>query len=216
VLSHSALTPLHLIWHRISKRIAMLLAMLGDWAAFLGVVLILGLGTSWYMIDIGTPLTTERQGPWVTWTSAGRADADPYTRAHFARLGTLPLTAEMTLTHLAFTDSEGRRLHSSCDYDIEGREPDASWWSLTVFDDRGELIANAAQRYAFTSRSIAMRPDGTFLVTLARDARPGNWLPTGGAGRLALVFTTLDPSAPLLANPQEQRPMPEIRRVQCR
>ncbi len=85
-----------------------------------------------------------------------------------------------------------------------------------MFDDRGELIANAAQRYAFTSRSIAMRPDGTFLVTLARDARPGNWLPTGGAGRLALVFTTLDPSAPLLANPQEQRPMPEIRRVQCR
>jgi len=100
---------------------------------------------------------------------------------------------------------------------VDGREPGTSWWSLSVFDDRGELISNAAQRYAFTSQSIALRPDGSFAVALARDARPGNWLPTGGAGRLALVFTTLDPSAPLLAKPAEdQRPLPEIRRVQCR
>jgi hypothetical protein len=217
VLSHSALTPIHVVLHKVQKRISILLALLGDWSAFIGVVLILGLGTSWYMIDVGTPLTTERQGPWTGWTSAGRADADPYTRAHFARLGTLQLTAEMTLTFVAFTDDEGRRLHSSCDYNVEGREPGSSWWSLTVFDDRGELIANPAQRYAFTSQSIAMRPDGTFLVALARDARPGNWLPTGGAGRLALVFTTLDPATPLLSNPDDdQKPLPAIHRVQCR
>jgi len=217
VLSHSALTPIHVVLHKVQKRISILLALLGDWSAFIGVVLILGLGSSWYMIDVGTPLTTERQGPWTGWTSAGRADADPYTRAHFARLGTLQLSAEMTLTFVAFTDNEGRRLHSSCDYSVEGREPGASWWSLTVFDDRGELIANPAQRYAFTSQSIAMRPDGTFNVALARDARPGNWLPTGGAGRLALVFTTLDPTTPLLANPgDDQKPLPAIHRVQCR
>jgi hypothetical protein len=217
VLYHSALTPLHVVLHKVQKRISILLGLLGDWAAFIGTVLILGLGTSWYMIDIGTPLTTERQGPWVSWTSAGRADADPYTRAHFARLGTLQLSAEMTLTYIANTDSDGRRLHSSCDYSVEGHEPGTSWWSLTVFDDRGELISNPANRYAFTSQTIALRPDGTFNVALARDARPGNWLPTGGAGRLALVFTTLDPSAPVLAKPTgERKPLPEIRRIQCR
>ena len=123
----------------------------------------------------------------------------------------------MTLTYIANSDSDGRRLHSSCDYSVEGREPGTSWWSLTVFDDRGELIANAADRYDFTSQSIALRPDGTFSVTLARDARPGNWLPTGGAGRLALVFTTLDATTPLLAKSSEGRkPLPEIRRIQCR
>jgi hypothetical protein len=217
VLSHSALTPFHVVLHKLQKRLSMLLELLGDWAAFIGVVLILGLGTSWYMIDIGTPLTTLRQGPWVSWTSAGRADADPYTRAHFARLGTLQLSAELNLTYVAFTDSDGRRLHSSCDYRVEGREPNATWWSLTVFDDGGELIANPAQRYTFTSQSIALRPDGSFVVALARDARPGNWLPTGGAGRLALVLTALDPSAPLLAKAgAEQKPLPQIRRVQCR
>ena len=218
MLSHSALAPVHVVLHKLQKRISILLGILGDWAAFIGAVLILGLGTSWYMIDIGTPLTTERQGPWTSWTSAGRADADPYTRAHFARLGTLELSAEMRLTYVANTDSEGRRLHSSCDYDVAGREPGTSWWSLSVFNDSGQLIANPANRYAFTSQSIALQPDGTFIVSLARDARPGNWLPTGGAGRLVLVFTTLDPSAPLLNGPttEERKPLPEIRRIQCR
>jgi hypothetical protein len=217
VLSHSALTPIHVVFHRLQKRVSLLFGILGDWAAFTGVVLILGLGTSWYMIDVGSPLTTDTQGPWTSWTSAGRADTDPYTRAHFARLGTLQLSAEVTLSYVAFTDSDGRRLHSSCDYAVEGREPGTSWWSISVFDAGGEVIANPAQRYAFTSQTIALRPDGTYVVALARDARPGNWLPTGGAGRLALVFTTLDPSAPVLAKPDaEHTPLPVIRRVQCR
>lgn len=217
MLSHSALTPFHVVLHKVQKRVAILFSILGDWAAFIGAVLILGLGTSWYMIDVGTPLTTARQGPWVGWVSGGRADADPYTRAHFARLGTLQLSAEMTLSYVAYTDSGGRRLHSSCDYVVEGREPGTNWWSLSVFNDHGELIANPAQRYAFTSQSIAMRPDGTFVVALARDARPGNWLPTGGAGRLALMFTTIDSTAPMLAKSGAAPiPLPEIRRVQCR
>jgi hypothetical protein len=154
----------------------------------------------------------------MSWTSAGRADADPYTRAHFARLGTLQLTSEMSRTYMALTDSAGGRLHSSCDYIVEGREPGTSWWSLTVFDDRGELISNPAQRYSFTGQTIAMRPDGTFQVALARDVRPGNWLPTGGAGRLALVLETLDPGGtPMLASAgSDQKRLPEIRRIQCR
>jgi hypothetical protein len=217
VLSHSALTPIHVVVHKLHKRVSILLGILGDWAAFIGIVLILGLGSSWYFIDVGSPLTTDKQGPWVSWTSAGRDDADPYTRAHFARFGTLPLSAEVTLSYVAYADSDGQRLHSSCDYAVEGHEPGTSWWSITVFDAGGELIANPAQRYSFTSQSIALRPDGTYLVALARDARPGNWLPTGGAGRLALVLTTLDPTAPVLAKPTEEHtPLPIIRQVQCR
>lgn len=217
MLSQSAFIPIHLGLHRLQKRVAAFIGLLGDWAAFAGAVLILGLGTSWYMIDVGTRLTTEKQGPWIGWTAAGRADADPYTRAHFARLGTLQLTTDIALTYLAYTDSDGNRLHSSCDYAVEGREPDTHWWSLTVFNDRGELIANPAQRYAYTSETIARRPDGSFVATLAREASPGNWLPTGGAGRLALMFTTFDAATPLLAKTAEEaKPLPVIRLVQCR
>lgn len=217
VLSHSALTPIHVGLHRLQKRLSILIGILGDWAAFIGAVLILGLASSWYMIDVGTTLTTEKHGPWVGWTSAGRADADPYTRAHFARLGTLQLTTEIAITYLAYTDSEGKRLHSSCEYVVEGRDIGNVWWSLTVFNDRGDLISNAAQRYAYTSQSIALRPDGSFAVTLSREASPGNWLPTGGAGRLALMYTTFDAHTSLLGkSATEPKPLPAIRRVQCR
>jgi hypothetical protein len=217
VLSHSALTPIHVGFHRLQKRFAILIGILGDWAAFIGTVLILGLASSWYMIDVGTRLTTTKHGPWVGWTSAGRADADPYTRAHFARLGTLQLTTEIALTYLAFTDSDGNRLHSSCDYAVEGRDVGNSWWSLTVFNDRGDLISNAAQRYSYTSQSIALHPDGTYAVSLSREASPGDWLPTGGAGRLALMFTTFDARSPLFGKANEApKNMPVIKRVQCR
>jgi hypothetical protein len=53
-------------------------------------------------------------------------------------------------------------------------------------------------------------------VTLAREASPGNWLPTGGAGRLALMFTTFDSSTMLGKTEAEPKQLPVIRRVQCR
>jgi hypothetical protein len=216
VLSHSALTPVHVGLHRLRKQLSIFIGLLGDWAAFLGAVLILGLGTSWYMVDVGTQLTTERHGPWVAWTSSGKADADPYTRAHFARLGTLQLTSDLALTYLAYTDSDGNRLHSSCDYLVEGRDPSDHWWSLTVFNDRGDLISNAAQRHSYTSQSIALRPDGSFAVALGREASSGNWLPTGGAGRLALMYTTFEAATPMLGKSEQPRVLPVIRRLQCR
>jgi hypothetical protein len=55
------------------------------------------------------------------------------------------------------------------------------------------------------------------MVALARDARPGNWLPTGGAGRLALTLTTIDATTPVLVKAgAAPKPLPAIRRVQCR
>lgn len=183
---------MQLALHRLRKRAAALVYRAGDWALFAGIVLIGGLGSSWYMVEAGSRLTTERFGPWVGWRAAAQPGADPYTRAHFARAGILPLSTEMARTFVARTDGDGQPLHSSCQYVVEGREFPAAWWSLSVFDDRGRLIQNAAQRYAFTSDTIALEPDGTFAVSLARDARPANWLPTGGAGRLSLVLTLVD------------------------
>ena len=183
---------MNLVVHRLKKRAAALFTLVGDWALFLGVVLIGGLGSSWYMVETGSALTTTRSGPWLMWTNAARVDSDPYTRAHFARLGALPMSTEVAETYVARTDSDGTRLHSSCDYAIEGRDLPRQWWSIAVFDDGGKLVSNVAARHVFTSDTIALQPNGNYQVTLARDARPGNWLPTGGAGRLAVVFTILD------------------------
>ena len=78
--------------------------------------------------------------------------------------------------------------------------------SLAIFDEHGRLIPNAAERYAFTSD------------TIARVARPGNWLPTRAAGRLVLVLTVLDPrdaSLVTAAGPDAER-LPVIKRLDCR
>lgn len=202
--------------HRLKKRVAAIVAYTTDWALFIGIVLILGLGSSWYMVERGSPLTTVTVGPWVSWIAAGRTDADPYTRAHEARLGILPLSTEIAQTFIARADSEGRTLHSSCDYAIEGRESPEFWWSLTVFDANGRLIPNVLGRSVFTSDTMVINPNGTFVATLSRDAHPGNWLPVGGAGRLALAFTVLDLDTRTIAQEGEiEQLVPTITRKGC-
>lgn len=202
--------------HRLRKRITAFIGQTADLALFIGIVLIGGLGSSWYMVEAGSRLTTISVGPWTTWTNAARIDSDPYTRAHYSRLGVMPLSAEFAQTWVARNDSEGRALHSSCIYALEGRDIPNYWWSLAVFDADGQLIPNIAERYAFTSDTIALKPDGSYLAALARDARPGNWLPTGGAGRVALVFTIVDLGVQAVSNDSDmQARLPVIRRVSC-
>ena len=209
---------MNLIVHQLKKRLSASINKIADWALFLGVVLIGGFGSSWYMVEAGSLLTTRTVGPWMLWTAAARADADPYTRAHFARLGALPMSTEVTETYFAQTDSAASRLNSSCDYSVEGRDLPRQWWSLTMFDDHGRLISNVTERYTFTSDTIALNPNGTFLISMARDARPGNWLPTGGAGRISLVFTVLDLGLGVSERDSldDAERLPVIRRGQCR
>ncbi len=61
-------------------------------AVFVAISLGFGIWSSWVMVENGSSLTTRTSGEWVLWSSAGRPDADPYTRAHFSRLGSLPLS----------------------------------------------------------------------------------------------------------------------------
>jgi hypothetical protein len=178
--------------HQIKKRIAGILRLLTDWALFIVVVVTAGLSTAYYMMDRGTSLTTVTSGPWRMWTAAARGDADPYTRAHYARLGALPLPSDVAETWVATTDGAGATLHSSCDYEVVVRPPMSSWWSLAVFDSSGRLIQNPAQRHVFTSATGAVSTDGRFVAQLSRSAGGSNWLPTGGAGNLSVVYTLID------------------------
>ena len=85
-----------------------------------------------------------------------------------------------------------------------------------MFDSQGRLIPNTLGRSAYTSDTMAIRGNGTFLATLSRDAHPGNWLPIGGAGRLALVFTVLDHGSRSLTQGEEVVPfLPAITRKEC-
>lgn len=176
----------------------------------------LGLFSSWYMVEAGSRFTTARIGPWVTWTAAARPDADPYTRAHFAAAGTLAVSTDVQRTFQARTDSAGDRLDSWCDYLIEGQLPRADWWSIGVFNQQGLLVPNPAGRHGFTSQTVALGSRGTFQIMLAREARPGNWIPTRGAGRLSVVLTVVEPRSGGTPVRSEESGFPTIKRLKCR
>jgi hypothetical protein len=185
---------------------------------FLGIAIVGGITSSLSMVDAGSKLTTRAAGPWVSWTAAGRPDADPYTRAHFARQGGIPESATVTQTWQARTDSDGQSLHSACEYVIEGEALEPGWWSMAIYDERGWLIPNPAERHAYNAQTVALDSSGAYVVALARDARPGNWLPTGGAGKLALVLTrpALKPGANAAEIAASLKSLPSIRRITCR
>jgi hypothetical protein len=203
--------------HQLAKRLTAAMRRIADWALLILVVVTTGVGSSWYVTRHGFAWTTDVMGPWRHWVLAGRVDADPYTRAHFARIGALPLPVDIGETHVATRDSEGHALNSWCDYEVTFRAPVEAWWSLAVFDAHGQLVENPVERHAYTSQTAAIAPDGTVVATLSRSARPGNWLPTGGAGRLTLVYTLIDYATSAgLESDQSGGRLPSIRRTECR
>jgi hypothetical protein len=181
----------------------------------LGAGVLIGVATAFYVVDNGSRLTVREQGPWRHWVSAASSSADPYTRAHVVREGQLPLSTAFALQFHARIDADGSPLHSSCDYAVEADALDANWWSLAVFDEKGRLIKNDAERWSFNSATAARGSDGSLAVTLARSARPGNWLPTPNAGRLTLVLTVLDQRWPQQAPEDQSKLLPSIRKVGC-
>ena len=68
---------------------------------------------------------------------------------------------------------------------LSGITPQARFWTLTLYNPEGRLVANSAQRHGFTSQEIIRNADGSFDVTVGPRARPGNWLPTGGVETLS-------------------------------
>ncbi|MDX2264586.1 MAG: DUF1214 domain-containing protein [Hyphomicrobiales bacterium] len=179
--------------------------------------LVVGVGSAWRLIDDGAAFNVSQVGPWKTWPSESRLDADPYTRARMARSGQLPVTSSTALTFTAREDSDGDALSPECDYEIAGRPFNALWWSIAAFDDAGAPIKNKAERHAFNSKNIALLPDGSFRVRLAPRARPGNWLPTADADGLMLTLKVLKPQNAAEAGSRETRSeiLPVIRRIAC-
>ena len=81
------------------------------------------------------------------------------------------------------TDDNGRPLDGRCDVVLSGVTPAARFWTLTLYNPDGELVANSINRYGFTSQEIVRHADGSFEIVVAPRANPGNWLPTGGIER---------------------------------
>jgi hypothetical protein len=176
---------------------------------------VVGLGMTWMTATRGTDLGTLTIGAWTARPKTGTADVDPYSRASIARSGELPVGTGDGVAFSATTDDRKRPLDGRCDVVVSGVTPAARFWTLTLYDQKGRLVANSLQRYGFTSQEIIRGADGAFEIRVASRSRAGNWLPTGGIERYALMLRLYDTPVGVATRAPRDAPMPSIATVGC-
>ena len=174
-----------------------------------------GLGSTWMTTTRGTELGTLTIGAWTARPRTGTTDIDPYSRATITRNGELPIGTGDGISFTATRDDKKKLLDGRCDVVVSGVTPAARFWTLTLYDNKGRLVANALQRYGFTSQEIVRGADGGFEIRVASRSRAGNWLPTGGIERYALMLRLYDTPVGVATRTKRDAPMPAIATVGC-
>jgi hypothetical protein len=173
----------------------------------------IGLGSAWFALSHGAGFGALRIGAWSAQPKNGTTGIDPYSRAAIARSGALPIGLGDGVAFTAAADDRGQSLDGRCDVIISGTTPVARYFTLTLYDRDGRLVANSLNRHGFTSEELYRNQDGSFTVEVAPRARAGNWLPTGGVDRYVLVLRFYDTSVGVATRAEREAPMPSIKRT---
>jgi len=174
-----------------------------------------GLGATYLALTRGAAFGALTIGSWTAWPKTGTADADPYARAAIARTGQLPVAVGDGVSFTAKSDDAGKPLDGRCDVVLSGVTPAARFWTLALYNNDGELVANSIDRYGFSSQEILRRADGSFEIAVAPRASPGNWLPTAGVDRYTLVLRLYDTAVGVATKAGREVPMPAIETRSC-
>lgn len=174
-----------------------------------------GLGLTYFALTRGAAFGALTIGSWTAWPKTGTADADPYARAAIARTGRLPVALGDGVSFTAQSDDDDKPLDGRCDVVLFGVTPAARFWTLTLYNPEGELVANSVERFGFTSQEVVRRADGSFEIIVSPRANPGNWLPTGGIERYSLVLRLYDTAVGVATKAGREVPMPSIETRSC-
>ncbi len=188
--------------------------LIGSLFAFL-IATLVGLGGTYLALSRGAAFGALKIGAWTAWPKTGTADADPYARANIARSGQLPIGLGDGVSFSAQSDDEGKILDGRCDVVLRGATPTARFWTLTLYNAQGQLVANSVNRFGFTSQEIVRLADGTFEIVVAPRASAGNWLPTGGVERYHLVLRLYDTAVGVSTRAGKEVPMPVVKTRTC-
>jgi len=181
----------------------------------LAVAAVIGLGATYLALTRGAAFGALSIGSWTAWPKTGTLDADPYARATIARTGQLPIALGDGVSFTVQADDNGKLLDGRCDVVLSGVTPAARFWTLTLYNVNGGLIANSVGRYGFTSQEIVRHADGSFEFAVGPRASPGNWLPTGGVERYALVLRFYDTAVGVSTRAGREVPMPSVSTRSC-
>lgn len=153
--------------------------------------LALGAGAAVQRVRTGALGASKAIGPWTTGKDFGTARADAYTRAVVSLRGILALPAQEARYYNATVDSAGEPLDGKCRYRVSGKAMPAKWWSLTLYDHPGYLVANQANRFSIPSAAVPNPAKWDVIIAPAEQA--GLWLPTGRIDRFELTLRTYLP-----------------------
>jgi len=176
---------------------------------------VVGLGATWLTLTRGVAFGALHIGAWTAWPKSGSVDIDPYARATVARTGELPIGTGDGVAFYARTDDAGNPFDGRCSFAISGMTPAARYWTLTLYDPEGRLVANTIDRHGFSSAEIVRDADGRFAINVAPRARPGNWLPSGAAERFVLVWRLYDTPIGVATRTTKIGQMPTVTRKGC-
>lgn len=174
-----------------------------------------GLGATYFALTRGAAFSPLTIGSWTAWPKTGTVDADPYAQASIARSGRLPTALGDGVAFTSSTDDKGRVLDGRCTVVLSGVTPPARFWTLTLYNLDGELVANSLNRFGFTSQEIVRHADGSFEIVMAPRANPGNWLPTGGIERYQLLLRLYDTAVGVSTKAGREVPMPAVTVRSC-
>jgi hypothetical protein len=174
-----------------------------------------GLGATWLALSDDVAYGGVSIGAWTAWPKNGTSAIDPYARATVARSGELPIGSGDGVSFFARSDDARRPLDGRCEVVLSGITPQARYWTLTLYDPQGRLVANSLDRHGFTSQEIIRHSDGSFDISVSPRARPGNWLPTGGVERYVLVLRLYDTPIGVATRAGRETPMPAIKGRAC-
>lgn len=176
--------------------------------------LALGAGGAFWSVRSGAFGSSARIGPWTTGGDIGTARASAWTRASVAVHGLLALPAREARYYSADEDDDGRPLDGRCRYRITGGEAGGAWFSLTLYDKAGYLVANPAGVYSVGSAAMTPAERRSWIVAAAPGRQPGRWLPTGGLDRFNLTLRVYLPADGGRSDLPRER-LPRIERLGC-
>ena len=177
------------------------------------VTLLVGVGSAVLCLRGWSGVNDVQFGPWRSSSLIGSAQAQPFLRAAVAMNGILALNRGETIYFTAITDDQNRPLTGACRYQLIGRDPDARWWSFTVYGSDMYLVPNPQHRYSATRDNVSRDADGRFDIELGGPPEPASWIAVP-AGRFVLTLRAYNPGAALTANPAAAE-LPQILRGSC-
>ncbi|MGA4634700.1 DUF1254 domain-containing protein [Pseudomonas solani] len=137
----------------------------------------------------------------------GRYGEDYGLRAAVAMAGFGANLAEDAIYPNAVKDGRGEDLQGGKRYRMhfaaDALPPVRAFWSLTVYDGDGFLVANPLNRFALGDRdALAFNPDGSLDILLQAEAPEGekqsNWLPIPHEGAFSVTGRLYWPKAEIL------------------